>query len=217
MIKYFFNSLSYIFHPIFLPTLGIYFLFTLPAASTGLIDTSLYGVDPLMKAGIYRIFITLLIVAPGLSILIMIWSKLVKSLKMETKTERSYAIAIMLIYAVFCYTYLRVMIMDNINYNYILIYLFSVTLTIFISFILNFYTKISLHAIGIFGIIGALIGYFNNQVNYNIYFILFLILIAGLVCAGRIFLKAHKPSEVLLGMLLGFGIQFLCMKFEWFI
>ena len=217
MIKSFFSSLSYIFHPLFLPTLGLYFLFTLPSSSSGLIDVSLYGMDPEVKTGFYKIFITLLIIAPGISIIIMLWSKMIQSVKMETQTERAYALGIMLIYTLFCYTYLRYILIHNNNYDFLQIYLFSVTATLVVSFVLNFFVKISLHAVGILGIVGTLIGYFNHQIEYNIYFILFMLLVAGLVCSGRLYLKAHKTSEVLLGMLVGFGIQFLCMKLEWFI
>jgi len=217
MIKSFFSTLSYIFHPLFLPTIGLYLLFNLPSTSPGLIDLSLYGIDPDLKKGVYQIFITLLVVAPGLSILIMVWSGMIKSIKMETQEERTYAISVMLIYTIFCYVYLRYLIISSSNYDYLLIYLFAITLTLLVSFILNFYVKISLHAIGIFGVAGALIGYFNNQMNFNIYVLLSILFIGGLICSGRLFLKAHKSGEVLLGMAVGFAIEFLCMKFEWFI
>ncbi len=217
MIKAFFNTLSYIFHPIFLSILGLYFLFNLPASSPGLIQTALFAVDPHVQKGIYLVFGTLMVLAPGISILIMFWSRLIKSAKMETQLERSYSLGIMLAYAVLCYYFLRVMILDSQSYHYILIYVFAIILSIGAGFILNLFIKVSLHALGIFGLVGAVIGYFNNHINVNLYFIFVLILIAGLVCSGRLFLKAHKTSEVLLGMVFGFSIEFLCMKFEWFI
>ena len=217
MIKTFFNTLSTVFHPIFLPILGLYFLFKLPASSPSYIESSLFSVDEKIQYFSYFVFFILLIVAPGLSILIMYWNKLISSFKMETQIERAYALGIMLMYALFLYFILRNQFLESINYKYLLIYTFAITLTITVSFILNFFVKVSLHAIGVFGLVGALVGYFNNQINYNILFLVFFILLAGIISSGRIYLKSHKLPEVLLGMFVGFVIEFLCMKFGWFL
>ena len=217
MIKSFFNSISYIFHPLFIPIIGLYFLFTLPSYTPGLIEKSLHGISPDIQTAIYLIFATLLIIAPGISILIMMWSKLIKSVYMESNLERSYALGTILMYTAFCYVYLRRMMIDHPNYEYLLVYLFAILCIVLICFIINFYSKISLHTAGFFGLIGTIIGYFNHQINYNLLLIILLVLVGGLIASGRIYLKAHKSSEVLSGMLLGFGIAFLCMKFEWFL
>ena len=71
--------------------------------------------------------------------------------------------------------------------------------------------------IGVFGVIGAITGYFQNQLEYNLWFLMFLILVGGLVGSSRLYLKAHSLKEVLFGMVFGFGIEYFCMKFEWFI
>lgn len=217
MIKSFFNTLSFLFHPLFIPIIGLYFLFTIPSITPGLIEKSLHGISFEIQTAIYLIFATLLVIAPGISILIMLWSKLIKTVYMETKTERAYAIGTILMYTVFCYFYMRKMILDQPNYEYLLVYLFSILCIVVACFFINFYSKISLHSAGFFGLVGMIIGYFNNQMNYNILFILLLLLIGGVIASGRLYLKAHKSIEVLSGMVIGFGISFLCMKFEWFL
>ena len=217
MIKSFFSTLSYIFHPIFLPIIGLFFLFTMPSLTPGLLEKSLYAADPEAKKVIYLIFTTLMVVAPGISIMIMYWSKVIGSLKMETKEERIYPLITVLIYSTFCYVYLRRLVSSQPNYQLLLSYVFGILIVIAICFLINFYLKISLHAAGIFGLIGAIIGYFNVQANYNLPFIIVLVLIGGLVSAGRIYLRAHSNTEILLGILIGFTIQFFCMKFEWFL
>ncbi|MDX1348660.1 MAG: hypothetical protein R3279_00355 [Putridiphycobacter sp.] len=217
MTKAFFTALSYIFHPLFLPLFGLFFLFSLPSLTPGLIEKSLYAIDLDVKIAIYMIFATLMVVAPGISILIMYWSKVIDSITMEGKRERNYALGIVLMYVVFCYFYLRELIASQPNYTLLLAYTFGVLLVVLTTLFINLFFKISLHAAGFFGIIGAIIGYFNTQVNFNLPFILLLIIVGGLVSAGRLFLKAHTNKEILAGMAVGFTIEFLCMKFEWFL
>jgi membrane-associated phospholipid phosphatase len=136
---------------------------------------------------------------------------------MESRKERIYPISTVLMYVAFCYIYLRELISNQPNYTILLSYTFGILLVILACLLFNFFTKISLHSAGFFGLIGALIGYFNIQVNYNLPFIITLVLVGGLVSAGRIYLKAHTNKEVLLGILIGFSIQFFSMKFEWFL
>ncbi len=217
MIKSFFSTLSYIFHPIFLPIIGLFFLFTMPSLTPGLLEKSLFAIDTEIKTAIYLIFGTLTVLAPGISILIMYWSKVISSMQMDTKKERIYPLITVLMYLVFCYIYLRELISNQPSYTLLLSYTFGTLLVILICFLLNFYLKVSLHAAGFFGLIGAVIGYFNTQVNFNLPFIIILILIGGLISAGRIYLKAHSNAEILTGIFVGFGVQFFCMKFEWFL
>lgn len=217
MIKAFFSTLSYIFHPIFMPLVGLFFLFSMPSMTPGIIEKSLFAIDQDVKIAIYLIFGTLMVLAPGISILIMYWSKVINSITMEDRKERLYVIGIMLMYVVFCYAYLRELISSQPSYTLLLSYTFGTLLVILFCLIINFYTKISLHAAGFFGVIGAVIGYFNTQANFNLSFILILIIVGGLISAGRLYLKAHSNKEILLGMLVGFTCEFLCMKFEWFL
>ena len=194
MTKAFFTTLSYIFHPLFLPLIGLFFLFSMPSLTPGLIEKSLYAIDQDVKIAIYLIFATLMVVAPGVSILIMYWTKVVNSITMEDRKERVYAIATVLMYVTFCYLYLRELISNQPNYTLLLSYTFGTLLVILLCFIINFYTKISLHAAGFFGVVGAVIGYFNTQVNFNLSFIIVLTIVAGLVSAGRLYLKAHRSA-----------------------
>jgi len=218
-MKSFFTTLSYIFHPLFLPFVGLYFLFSMPSITPDIVDKTLYNNTWEVKQAIYLVFATLMLIAPGISVLIMYFSKVIPSLTMENRKERLSVLTITLLYAVFCYVFLRINILPNANYSllYLLPYTFGVLLVILACLILNNFTKVSLHAAGFFGLVGAIIGYFNTQINYNLPFILILVVVGGIVCAGRLYLKAHSNKEILIGMAIGFSIEFLCMKFEWFL
>ena len=68
-----------------------------------------------------------------------------------------------------------------------------------------------------FGLVGAIMGYLQNQLDYNLWFLLFLIIVGGLVGSSRLYLKAHNLKEVILGIVFGFGIEYICMKFDLYI
>lgn len=216
-MKSFFSTLSYLFHPLFIPIIGLYLLFNIPSESIDLIDHSLYNIDERFKTAVYLIFATLLIIAPGLSMLVMLWSKVIESVHLKSRFERTYAIGTNLVYTTICYTFLRQMLIENPNYTYLLSFVFALVIALSLAFIVNFYIKISLHALGIFGLIGCLVGYFTNHTIDNIYFISVIIIFAGILTTGRVFLKAHNLSEVYLGMLVGFTIEFFFMKYGFYL
>ena len=141
-------------------------------------------------------------------------NKIISSLKLENRLERFTPIGITATYYIMNYILLRVWIPDHIIISFIFPYAFGLALTISVAFFLNYYTKISLHMLGYFGIVGAIMGYFQNQLDYNLFFLIFLILVGGLIGSARLHLKAHTLKEVILGIVIGFGIEFVCMKFE---
>ena len=70
-------------------------------------------------------------------------------------------------------------------------------------FCINLYWKISAHAAGISGLLGASIyvGFYYNSFSPLLYVVL--ILIAGFVCSARLQLDAHTPMQLASGSLLG--------------
>ena len=207
MIKSFFRTISYIFHPIFLPLLGLYFLFELPTESAGYIDTSLSNLRWDVKKALYILIGFLTIIAPGFSVLIMYKNKMISSLTLEDRNERVIPLLLISAYYIIAYVFLHKMLPPQTVIPFLLPYVFGFTISIVFAFILNFYLKISLHMVGLFGVVGAIMGYFQNQIEYNLIFLLFLIVIGGLVGSSRVYLKAHTLKEVMFGIVFGFGIE----------
>ena len=219
--RQFFLSLSYIFHPIFMPLLGLYFLFTLETK-----PISLYKLDALFyfpseaKNFLYIIIGILTIVAPLLSLLIMYYNKMISSLSLEKKEERVYPFILVSFYYLLAYIYVRTKIPMELQHPALVGFLFGILLIFVISFFVNFYVKISLHAAAIFGVAGMLLGYSQTQLSgfeaggpTNLYIILYLLFVAGLVSGARLFLKAHSLTEILLGSALGFFVMYVVVKF----
>ncbi len=102
------------------------------------------------------------------------------------------------------------------------------TIALWIAFIINLFTKVSVHTVGVGGLLGMLVlgmshfeynefyiklgnlGYFNIEMKM---LLMFCILIAGLVGSSRLFLKAHTSEQVYLGYFIGFICQFLALNF----
>jgi membrane-associated phospholipid phosphatase len=81
--------------------------------------------------------------------------------------------------------------------------------------VISLYWKISAHAVGISGTLGALIGilikFGSNELFYPI---IVVILIAGLLIAARLHLNAHTPNQVIAGSFLGLIISLSVVLFS---
>lgn len=90
----------------------------------------------------------------------------------------------------------------------IAICLFSVSACLLLVFILSFFWKISAHAMGMAGVLGAFIGfYIKNGMSEFFLPILITITISGFVLAARLQLNAHNIPQIIVGYLVGFSIS----------
>lgn len=222
MIESFFKSLSYIFHPLLMPILGLYFLFELET-----IPNSLYKFDALFyfplvaKIRLYIVIGVLTFAAPLLSLLIMYWNGMITSLHLEKKEERVYPFFIVSFYYLLAYIFVAYQWPEELKHPAFVSFLFGMLLVFVLTFLLNFWIKISVHAVAIFGVLGLLVGYNQTQLTAfegesipNLMFILLFSIICGLVVTARLYLKAHTLKEALLGMIVGFAGIYLCVKYS---
>jgi hypothetical protein len=211
------KGLSYLFHPLFMPLFGLVILLSIPTVSVGFIDTSLYNLLPQYKYYFYGIFALLTLLAPGFSILIMYWSKLISSLEMPDRKERMFPLIFICVYYITVYYKMRMDVPMLTQVPFVLSFVFGLVLTAVVVLVFNFFTKISLHTIGVFGIIGAVTAYFQSQMEYPLLLLMILILIGGLVASARLYLKSHSFTEVMYGMVFGFGIEYFCLNQQLYI
>ena len=225
MIGSFFNFLSYLCHPFLMPAFGLYLMFELPTEPVGMRKMdALYYFPIEYKKPLMFVLGVLTFAAPAVSLMIMYWNRIISSLKLENRKERIYPFILVSFYYILAYIYVRVQIPETAMHPALLGFLFGILVVFVTAFIINFYIKVSLHALGIFGICGMLLGYSQTQLPpdgvsgvANLEVIAGLIVLAGLVAAGRVYLKAHGLKEVLLGMALGFGVLFLCVRTGFYI
>ncbi|MBD3639298.1 MAG: phosphatase PAP2 family protein [Crocinitomicaceae bacterium] len=217
-MKYFFHAVSFVFHPLLMPMLGLFILFESPTLPNSLITLdALYYFPDQAKTVLYIVLGILTFLAPGLSLLIMYWNKMITSLNLKERKERFYPFILVMFYYALAYGYLKLRLPEYLQHPALMGFIFGIVLVFIVSFFLNFYIKLSMHAAGIFGLCGMLLAYDQSQIESNLPFLLYLICIGGIVAGSRIYLGAHTLKETLAGMAVGFFVLFLTVKFSLFI
>ncbi len=184
---------SYLFHPLLMPTYGLFLFFWVDS-------TANYFMKFETKRTLFLMTFTFTFVMPFLNALFLLRAKYIRSLHMETRAERRLPL---LATAVFYMAEYYLLYDKNIPETLKMLML-SATLSVMLTVIINLFWKISAHMIGIGGITGAMF-----VLSYTLHFgpaaalMMILVFIAGLIGIARLQLKAHKPAEVYVGFFLG--------------
>ena len=176
-MKLFSNIISFVFHPLLMVTYGIVLalMFTFLA---------IYPLPvKLLIAG--GTFISTAIV-PGLFIFLLVKNGAAGDIELSDRKERVVPYLIFITSILVCIFFLYKMLMPF----WLLAMLIGACVALVIALCVNFAWKISAHAIGIGGLLGAMI-------------------VAGLLGTSRIFLKRHTPMQVYAGFCLGFICTFV--------
>ncbi|MCB0650164.1 MAG: hypothetical protein KDC85_02740 [Saprospiraceae bacterium] len=219
MLKTAAQFISILFHPLLIPTYMLVLLM--------IVNPYLFGVHDISEQNsmlliIHTIMNTLVI--PAFAILVMKLLGLIKTFEMQDKSERTgpYIIA-----GIF-YLWLFRNFLDNTNVPLAFTsFLLGATIALFLAFLLNIFTKISAHAVGMGGLLAMVIitmfQFSYDTFNLNLWFgtiqmnmvtvLMITILIAGMVGSARLILKAHIPSDLYGGYLIGFASQIFALRF----
>ena len=193
--------ISFFFHPIFMPTYAIFLLFAFSPLFSDFMSMS-------QKIQIVQLVIIFTLLLPIFSVLTLKKFNIVTSIYMENREERRWP----LLFTIIWY-YLLFRFLDSIHIQYIVIQLlFGAMLILLLAIIVSNFWKISLHMLGIGGVLGA---FFAIQTLFggNIFLIITLLFCAGLVGFARVNEDAHTLKQVYLGFLVGFCTEFLIFYF----
>jgi len=194
------RSASYIFHPIWMPFAGslLYFLIT-----------PRYFPLPLIKAKLLAIAITTLFIPVVFYFLLKNLGKATNMFMTNVNERRWPLFFFCLLMGLNLYQILDV-------YNYPALYYFfvAVLFSAFTGFLLALLrVKISLHMVGLSGIlmfVMALSIYYRVNLIYTIAFI---IAAVGLTATSRLQMQAHTWMELILGFFIGFIPQLIVLNF----
>lgn len=200
MIHYLLKSISYIFHPLLMPLLGVIFYFS---------KTPRFIPEPVMKAKVFSITV-LTIILPILLYFLLKTIKKVDSLELKTSKER--IIPLTLSALIIFLILKRVLSYDEIPelYYFYLGILFS-TLTCLVLAILKF--RASIHMIGSAGFFMfavALSIHFKININGTI---ALMCIVMGGIATSRLHLKAHNNTELLIGFFVGLVPQIVLLNY----
>ena len=191
--------ISIILHPIFMPILALYLsLRQVPSIGFAITNYQNY---------IYLVLIFSTVILPLISIFFLIKSGKVSSLEMSNHKERSVPLFRTALWMGLGYYILENILVFSPIIKAELIGAISIIL---IASIISKYWKISLHLLGIGGLVGVLIAleiiYGNLQ-----HLIIIFILLSGVLAMARIKEKAHNYPQVYIGFLGGLSVELLIM------
>jgi len=196
------KSLSVLFHPILYPMYSILLLFFFD---------HLFVVKTLYQIKLYVFGVVFLntIIMPLLLMWFLQKRGMISSIRLAKREERIYPLIVSLLFYISTWYLISPLQLIPL-YTYILA-LSSVLTALAIG--VSIFFKISLHSFGAAGFSTALLAI---SYVYSIQFP-FLIIVAfvltGLIASSRLILKAHKPVQVYVGLILGFFIGMFSVLF----
>jgi membrane-associated phospholipid phosphatase len=205
--------LSILFHPLTILTyIVISFL---------LLNPYLFGKNDISQGGglILQVFFATFCL-PAMATAIMKGVGLISSFEMEDRRER--IIPYIATITFYLWIFMTVRKQPAIPSLFNIAVLGSI-LSLFVTFFINNFTKISAHAVGIGGLIGAILialrwfaySYFQfsfggEKVEFPSYYLFMLcLLIGGLVCSARLWLNAHVLRDIIGGFVVGIVGQYI--------
>ncbi|MGQ0828215.1 MAG: phosphatase PAP2 family protein [Bacteroidota bacterium] len=194
--------ISYILHPLLMPTYGIALIF----CSKNYISTFTPTDYKLVILSITFIFTFLL---PTINALILLRIGRINSLEMETSRERiiPYAGASLYHFALFYLFY---------NAQFPTIFqalILGAAISILLTLLITFKWKVSAHTVGIGGVAGGLLGIiYRLQADLQLMFMI-IIIVSGVIGYARLKMNAHSPAQVYGGFALGFFVELLLMMY----
>ena len=195
-MRLFSNIISGMFHPLLMVTYGVVLAltFTYLAIYPPTIKLLLAGGAFLSTA-----------VIPGAFILMMVKNGAAVDMELSDRHERVVPYLIFITSIMVCAFYMYKMMLPF----WFISLLLGACIALILALLINFFWKISAHAIGIGGLLGGIMGVARIHLINPYWAFIIVIIIAGLVGTSRIFLKRHTPMQVYAGFCLGFICTFV--------
>ena len=186
--------LSVVFQPLLMPSLVFGLLFFGVPQATSLPEA--------FKVRIFYLIVTATLLIPIVLMLGLRWSGYVKSLHFEEKSDRRVPFLMVTLFYVLTTYFLKGKTeLDPILWQGMAIITTAVALLTGVTY----FWKMSAHLTGIGGVLAVtgILGLYFPSVKVA-YLLVATLVLGGLVASSRLYLDAHRPAEVYLGLLVGF-------------
>jgi membrane-associated phospholipid phosphatase len=196
-----------VFHPILLPTFGtLLYLWANPSIVGKEVDEGTF-IHPSLV--VITIFINTFIM-PAMAILMMKALGFIKSVDMEDRQDRIIPFIATMTFYIWAYLVVK-------NYFDFMLPIYSIfilgtVVSVMLSFFINLFLKLSIHMVGMAGLMAGTLLMMMNSEKSLIGVFLVIIVLTGLVASARLYLKAHTPKEVFIGFLIGISGQMLAFS-----
>ncbi len=212
----FFRAVSMLFQPFTMPLIGAYAMFQLGA-------TRLEYLTVEFELATYYFLALLTMLVPILNFVILRKYGIVSDLNVSNQKERLPVFLFTLFYFGLCYYFMRstFRVLDSIIPGEYYAFMFGSLIAIVFAFVVNFWWKISLHAMCVGGVLGGVfcssLTLFGVNLNSAVQVNTILILITGITCSARLVMNKHTPAQVYAGLFSGFAILFFSVKYHIFL
>jgi hypothetical protein len=161
---------------------------------------------PLQKI-IYSIVFVFTILLPLLTALALKRLKIVESIYMRKTQERRWPFALTILWYYLCF---EILLKLNLPASFYLMMIGAIVV-IAIALLITFFWKISVHMLGIGGLLGATIAIsFRFQLDLT-FIIVGAVLVAGLIGYARLKTKSHSYKQVYIGFIIGVITEFFAV------
>lgn len=187
--------LSYILHPLLIPTYATFLLLNLSFFLS-------YSLNLEAKIWLLIMVSGFTFVIPVVIITSLYFFRVISSIELEQMKERTMP----LLFSAISYYALLYMLRKSGLPAYFLYFIYGALLTLLVGLMINLVYKISLHTLAWGAAVASLVG-LSLKMGIDIpLIIIFSIIIAGLAGYVRLKLNAHNPTQVYLGFVTGAGI-----------
>lgn len=197
VVKYIGNFISYIFHPLFIPT---YFLLYLIQN----IPYEFAGITPWqLQLRVFSVF-WLTAFFPAFSVFLLWKLKFSDSIYLRTQKERIIPYVITMFFYWWMYYLSRHFNDQPLALKY---FYFGIFIASAIGLVINNFIKVSLHGIGVGGMLMAIILAGIMYPIQNIFWVSIAIVITSLVMSARMMVSNHTNKELWIGLMVGAATQ----------
>lgn len=148
-------------------------------------------------------------ILPLISIILMKLTKGISSILMQEREDRVIPFFLVAIYYAVAAYLLTARVSLGGLFDLVML---TITSVVILSAIITVFWKISVHSMGVAGVLGVLMGMNAHAPDVKFYWpIMLWAVILGGTMSARIFLNAHRPTEVWVGAVVGFVVCFTSM------
>ncbi len=199
VIRFFAQLFSYLFHPLFIPVYVTYFLaFIHPGYFAGFGAAQKWWI--VLRVAYSMVFF------PAITVFLLKGLGFIGSVFLKTQRDR----IIPYIAANIFYFWAYLVFKNQPNITPVLTgFTFAVFLSSSVALLANINMKISMHAIGMGGLIGVFLVIMQQNTMLMAWPLSLAFLLTGLVCTSRMIVSDHRPKEIYTGLLVGIICQLI--------
>jgi membrane-associated phospholipid phosphatase len=186
------ETLSIVFQPLLIPLYSVFLLFNTDTYIT-------YALSTELQHFIYGVVVVNSMLLPMAVFFFLLSRGHIQSLQMHTAQERSLPFLTVVIFQLSTYVLFDQMPIPALIPDLVL----GGALSVLMAFVVNLRWKISIHMLGMGGLVGTFIGLAMRYQVDALYLVIALLLLSGLVGYARLRLNAHTPAQVYVGFLSG--------------